>query len=95
MAVNSSCQRKSCTITPLYLATPRVDLPSEYLRVAVGTRIAPAPAQIPACAANAPGLYEDAAVKDISVVFSDRDSHLVRRVVKPRSREAVCPRRKA
>jgi hypothetical protein len=34
----------------------------------------PPPAQIPACAANAPGLYEEAAVKGIFLVFSDLDS---------------------
>src|SRR5712675_316050 len=56
------------------------------------------PAQIPACAANAPGLYEDAAVKGIfrwCLAILIALGYGFRRAVKPRSRKAVRRRRRA
>jgi hypothetical protein len=38
---------------------------SMIITVAVDEDFSSPPAQIPACAANAPGLYEDAAVKGV------------------------------
>src|SRR5258708_21219676 len=55
------------------------------------------PAQIPACAANAPGLYEDAAVKGVfrwCLAILIALGYGFRRAVKPRSRAAVRRRRR-
>src|SRR5258707_13968183 len=57
----------------------------------------PPPAQIPACAANAPGLYDDAAVKGIfrwCLAILIALGYGFRRAVKPRSRKAVRRRRR-